>query len=126
MKTQLAQVLDGELEPSKVYADLLAEQELLEGKLDILKPLVLEELNRYTEKEVTLSGITYQKRNAPTRYDFSEVTQWKAAKYKVSAIEEFAKILSKSGNTGVDENGEIINPAKVIYGKETFAVVKKG
>ena len=127
MKTNYQLAIDGEIEPSLAYVELLAQQEEIAEKLAQLKPLVLQELNNYPEKEVKLYGLTFQKKSAAGRWDYSDIAQWNAYKEKIKELENYAQQVYKSaGKMNVaDENGEIILPAKYTAGAETFSVLKK-
>ena len=72
MKTNYQLAIDGEIEPSLAYVELLAQQEEIAEKLAQLKPLVLQELQAYPEKEVKLHGLTFQKKSAAGRWDYSD------------------------------------------------------
>ena len=130
MKTNYQLAIDGEIEPSLAYVELLAQQEEIAEKLAQLKPLVLQELNNYPEKEVKLYGLTFQKKSAAGRWDYSDIAQWNAYKEKIKELEGFAQQVYKSAEKGTqmnvaDENGEIILPAKYTAGADTFSVLKK-
>ena len=127
MKTNYQLAIDGEIEPSLAYVELLAQQEEIAEKLAQLKPLVLSELQTYPEKEVRLYGLTFQKKSAAGRWDYSDIAQWNAYKEKIKELENYAQQVYKSaGKMNVaDENGEIILPAKYTAGAETFSVLKK-
>ena len=127
MKTNYQLAIDGEIEPSLAYVELLAQQEEIAEKLAQLKPLVLSELQTYPEKEVRLYGLTFQKKSAAGRWDYSDIAQWNAYKEKIKELENYAQQVYKSaGKMNVaDENGEIILPAKYTAGSDTFSVLKK-
>jgi len=129
-KSKFKQAQDGEIPATEVYAELLAEQEYLEGKLAILKPLVLDELEKYPEKEVKLHGLTWQKKSAAGKWDYSGITIWNILKGRIKSVEETAKQVYKAAEAGqqmnvADENGEIIPPPNYTPGSNTFAVLKK-
>ena len=127
MKTNYQLAIDGEVEASLAYVELLAQQEEITEKLAALKPLVLQELQAYPEKEVKLHGLTFQKKSAAGRWDYSDIAQWNAYKEKIKELENYAQQVYKSaGKMNVaDENGEIILPAKYTAGSDTFSVLKK-
>ena len=127
MKSLFQSILDGEEKPSKLYIELLSQKEVIDEQIAILKPLMLEELNSYPEKEVAIGGLTFQKKSAAGRWDYSDIAQWNAYKEKIKELENYAQQVYKSaGKMNVaDENGEIILPAKYTAGSDTFSVLKK-
>ena len=96
MKTNYQLAIDGEIEPSLAYVELLAQQEEIAEKLAQLKPLVLQELQAYPEKEVKLHGLTFQKKSAAGRWDYSDIAQWNAYKEKIKELENYAQQVYKS------------------------------
>lgn len=129
--SKIEKVVNGELAATEVYAELLGEQEFIESCIARVKPFVLQELSNYSEKEVKLCGLTWQKKTAPGKWDYSVIPQWNALKGKVKSLEEMAKQKFKASEKGqemilADENGEIIETPIYIAGAETFAVLRKG
>lgn len=130
LSEKISAAVDGNLNPSEVYAELLGEQEFIENGIARLKELVIAELDTYPEKEVKLHGLTFQKRAAPGKWDFSNIPQWNMAKDKLKSLEEMAKKKFQAEEKGVpinlaDENGEEIPTPIYTSGKQTFAVLKK-
>ena len=128
--SKIEKVVNGELAATEVYAELLSEQEFIESCIARVKPFVLQELSNYTEKEVKLCGVTWQKKTAPGKWDFSNIPSWNAAKGKIKSLEEMAKQKYKAQEKGqdmflADENGEEIPTPIYTSGSETFAVLKK-
>lgn len=124
------EALLGNITASEVYVSLLSEQEQIEESIKALKSLVIDELNKYSEKEVKLHGLTFQKKTAPGKWDFSNIPSWNTAKGKIKSLEEMAKQKYKAAEKGqdmflADENGEEIPTPIYISGAETFAVLKK-
>jgi len=96
MKSLFQSILDGEEKPSKLYIELLSQKEVIDEQIAILKPLMLEELNSYPEKEVAIGGLTFQKKSAAGRWDYSDIAQWNAYKEKIKELENYAQQVYKS------------------------------
>lgn len=130
LSEKVAAAVDGTLKPSEVYVEILIEQELLDNAVTRLKDLVLQELEAYPEKEVKLHGLTFQKKAAAGKWDYSVIPQWNALKEKTKSLEAMAQQKFKAAEKGqlmnvADENGEEIPTPNYTAGKQTFAVLKK-
>jgi len=127
---KIEKAVNGEITPSEVYAELLGEQEFIESCISRLKPLVLDELEKYPEKEVKLHNLTWQKKAVAGKWDYSGITIWNILKGRIKSVEETAKQVYKAAEAGqqmnvADENGELIPPPNYTPGAQTFAVLKK-
>ncbi len=130
LSEKVAAAVDGTLKPSEVYVEILIEQEILDNAVTRLKDLVLQELEAYPEKEVKLHGLTFQKKAAAGKWDYSVIPQWTALKEKTKSLEAMAQQKFKAAEKGqvmnvADENGEEIPTPNYTAGKQTFAVLRK-
>jgi hypothetical protein len=106
----------GEMNPLSVYIDLKRLEEQLEAVKERVKPLMMEEVNKYPEKSFKAFGAIIEKKAGASRWDYSNVKEWLYAKQRLVDIEAIAKV------GGFDESGNEIQRAHKVQGKETIAV----
>lgn len=106
----------GEMNPLSVYIDLQRLEKQLEAVKERVKPLVMDEVNKYPEKSFKAFGAIIEKKAGASRWDFSGVKEWQMAKQRIYEIESLAK------TGGFDASGNEIEKAHKIQGKDTIAI----
>jgi hypothetical protein len=116
-------VIDGNADPLEAYIHLKQIEKHLKGAFECVEPMAFQEAGKWTEKTFTYKGAEIQKKNAPGRYDFTNVSLWKEAEKRKKQIEELAKVAAKGGATVVDElSSEVVEPAIYTDGKSIISV----
>ena len=111
------QVVEGELNPLKVYIQLKQIESELEEAMKIVQPLAIDEADKYTGKSFQAFGAMIEKKNGASRWDYSNVSTFN---YYKSKLEYVQKIAQAGG--GFTEEGEQIEPAVKVEGKSTISV----
>lgn len=123
---KLAQsVIDGEQDALKVYIELKRIETKLKEVMPLVEPLAFESASRWSEKTFVVEGAEIQKKNAPGKWDYSNITQYSKAKENLKNVEELAKqafAAKKHGSVIVDENGEVVEPPQYTEGKSIISV----
>ena len=118
-------VIDGNADALETYIHIKQIEKKLSDSLKEVEPMAYEMASRWHENTFKYKGAEIQKKNAAGKYDYSNIKQYLTAKEKIKHIEELAKRASemaKTGNTVVDENGEIVEPAIYSEGKGIISV----
>lgn len=118
-------IADGNADALEAYIHLKQVEKKLSDALKEVEPMAYEMASRWQEKTFKYKGAEIQKKNAAGKYDYSNIKQYVSAKEKVKQIEELAKqaaAMAKTGNTVVDENGEVVEPAIYTEGKGIISV----
>lgn len=110
----------GNCDPIQAYIALKDIEAELKQALLIVQPLAISEADKYPGKQIDLSNAVIEKRSAPSRWDYSKVQAWKAAKDQLTYIEKIAQ-----AGGGISPHGEEIGPAVKIEGAATIAVTLK-
>jgi len=112
----------GYIEATKVAIQLKAMEELIKTlRADKqIREIIMDEVDKYTEKQFEIQGTTFEKAETGVRYDFSNCgsSKWERLKKEKEKIdnelkeeEDFLKKLSFTDNIIADgETGEILNP----------------
>lgn len=125
LNNYLQQVLDGEIDPLKAYIHLKRLEGKLKEALTLVEPSAFEAASKWSEKTFKVEGAEIQKKNAPGKWDYSNIPQYSKAKDKVKAIEELAKqayAAKKQNSVIVDENGEVVEAPTYTEGKAIISV----
>ena len=109
----------------EAYIELKKIEKTLEMAIESVKPLAIQEADKYHEKSFELSGVQVTKSRAPGRWDYSEIPQWKKRKDELSQIEALSKDafkLAAKGQTITDPDGVIVGPARYSEGIDTITI----
>jgi hypothetical protein len=100
----------------------------LTADAEAVKELAIREhQERHSSEEVTIDGAVVKKHPGRAMYDYKGIQQWVLQNQKLKAIEDKAKYaaqvaVSKGGQVVDEDTGEIIEPAKVTYTKDSISV----
>lgn len=109
-----ASALEGESSALEIYSYLRDLKDAIEESLEQINSIALSELEKYKEKQI--NGFNYKTKNAPGKWDYSNVMQIQELNTKRKQYEELAKQAQKSNCNIADENGEVINAASYKQG----------
>lgn len=125
LSNTVQEVLDGNFSALEAFATMKHLADHLALCMETIKPTAIEEAKKY-EKGSSYHGYKLSVNpNAGARWDYSHIGEWKAAKEKLSEIEERAKIAyqqSQKGVMSVANDGEVIEMARYKGGKETIVL----
>ena len=120
-------VEDGDIEAIRVYCELKKVHDILGQTADAIKKLVIEESERYSNKEnIEFEGKLIKIQNRRS-WSYNHIPAWKAQKEYIAElteqpikqlkkIEELAKTAYENGSSiAIEETGEIVEPAKCTY-----------
>jgi len=109
------------LEAYKILTE--AEKQIKEAKANILEQAI-DEYEKYGEKTIDYNGFKVSKTQS-ARYDYKHITQWADLKGQLTNVEELAKLAEKQGQTIILDSGELVDPAKKTYSKESLSFKAK-
>ena len=119
------QAKEGFESPLKAYIELKKEIDRLTKLQDTIKMEAIREAANEPEAfEKFGAKITYVSQ-AGSRWDFSNITDWKDVKNQLKEIEDKGKAAFqawKKGSQYIDENGEVIQPASYKEGNPTIQI----
>lgn len=119
----------GDADPLKAYIEVKAFNEYLSNIIEQLAPMALNEAEKWGKDTKNINGVDFEVTNGAKKYDFSHCSKWRnlhahlaLEQRKLKDHEELMiKALSFSG--AVDEDGVVIEPAKIVSaGKTTLRV----
>lgn len=100
----VAQVLEGEINPLRVYAIMTALEKVASDVKKQIMEQVLTEHEKYGEKSVNAYGVTFERAEVGVKYDYSEDEEWRMLQENIDAIkiEQKARelILKQTGRCG--------------------------
>ncbi len=112
----LNDVEEGNVNPLIAYIELHKLIVKAQDALDKIKEAAIDEAYKYPEKSIEINGVIVEKRNTPTRWDYSECETIKQVNEYLQKLQKIAQ------NGGVDpQTGELLR-AKKIEGKTTIAI----
>lgn len=109
-------VIEGEKDPLESYILLKSLKDEIEEGLELIKDQAMSEAEKYG-KSFDRFGAHIELRNAPGRFNFSEINLITQAENRLKYLKKLAEI------GGVDEEtAEVIPKAPKIHGKATIAI----
>ena len=100
-----------------------AEKLIKEAKANILEQAI-DEYEKYGEKTIDYNGFKVSKTQS-AKYKYEHITAWADLKGQLTNVEELAKLAEKQGQTIILDSGEIVDPAKKTYSKESLSFKAK-
>lgn len=113
----ITSVKEGHGDPLEAYVLLKAFQEEVEKGLEEIKPLAINEAEKYG-KSFDRYNAHIELRNAASRWKYDHIGAWKSAKEKLTYVEKIAQ----AGGGADPDSGEIIERALKIEGAQTIAI----
>lgn len=120
------QAVDGEASSLNAFIVIKDAMKQLEELIETLTPLAVEERGKYGKERLVRLGYEVEKADGRTTYDFKHYDGWKMASERLKGLEEIMKNGAQTGTEALDENGEIIPPAKMKFGKPYIKLTFKG
>lgn len=119
-------VLNGDFEPLKAYIILKQVSALVDACITDVQDLAIDNALEYGSKSFELLGQKVDMKNAPGKWDFSEVASITKATAEKKRLEEIAKQAFKLKTEIPDpETGETISGAKYAEGRQTISITLK-
>ena len=118
-------VLNGDIDPLKAFIQLKAQEQSVKGALAIVKSHAVEKASTYGEKTFKAFGAEVQCKSAAGRWDFKHIEPIIKLKEQVKDYEGMAKDaykLIEKGRQVIDENGEVVEPAKYTPGEDIISI----
>jgi hypothetical protein len=118
-KEIVEQVKSGEKDPLIAYAEV---KQMLKEFTEVAKeiePFALEEAEKYG-KSFDYYQFKFERRNGAARYSYKHIPQWQQCENERKLIEEQSKAALK--HTVISEDGEVVEPPKVSYSKDSLIV----
>ena len=122
---KVSQAVEGTVPALDVYANLSILKKELDNLISQVKPLALDEAKNESEKTFNRNGVQFSFTNGRANYDFSGDSIYSEYKQVLKQREALMKQASKAwelNNQIVDENGEVVPPAKVTYSADSLSV----
>jgi len=120
-------VLQGNADPLTTLAHLRAIVGAAQDAIADIEPSVLIQAQTYHEKTFTHQGLKFTRTEGKRMFKFDHIEQWSKTKEVLDNIQERAKNASlqlESGLLAVTQDGEVMEPAKITYGKASISVGK--
>lgn len=111
------EVKEGNINPLEAYIILKSALTDLEKALKEVQDLAIDEANKYGQKSFEAFGAKVEIRNGASRWDYSNVKAHVSLSNQLKYIEGISKI-----GGGVTSDGEIVEPATKINGKENIFI----
>jgi DNA-binding protein YbaB len=122
-------VLEGNEDPLEIYIKAKALEQVAKDILSGVKDLAVDEAEKY-EKDSALLGVSFGTKSTPKRYSFDHNPEWARLSEQLSSIklamkdieDKMIKAMEFSGV--VDEDGVVIEPAKIVGGGDTTIQIR--
>lgn len=117
-------VLEGNENPLEIYIKAKALEQVSKDILSGVKSLAVDEAYKY-DKESSLLGVKFGTKNTPTRYSFDHNPEWAELNEQLKLVKDAMKeiegkmIKAMEFSGVVDNDGVVIEPAKVVGGGDT-------
>lgn len=125
LEKQVEKVESGGMAALDVYATLKLAESKLDSLVKKVKQLAIEEAQKESEKTFERNGFRFSYTSGRANYDFKSdsvyVDYYTSLKNREKEMKEAAKAWER-GKQIVDENGEIVPPAKVTYSADSLSV----
>lgn len=125
-KTMAEQAINGEVSPLQVFVEIKDAIKQLEEILDEVTPSAVNERSKFGKERVFRNGYEVEMAEGRTTYDFKHYDGWKKAQESLKSIEEIMKNGAQTGTEALDQNGELIPPASMKFGKPYLKLTFKG
>jgi hypothetical protein len=120
-------VMNGEMSAIDAYIELYQAKKEIERQLDDIKDLALLEREKYGKEDIVRNGFKVEVARGRTMWDYKSVSIWSALKSRMTDVEKMAQTVAMKAVEIVDtETGEVIEPAKVSYAKDSIRLTYKG
>jgi uncharacterized protein YjgD (DUF1641 family) len=122
-------VLEGNDDPLEVYIKAKALEEVVKNVLAGVKDLAIDEAEKY-DKDSGMLGVTFGTKSTPKRYSFDHNPEWVDLNEQLSSIKSAMKeietkmIKAMEFSGVVDEDGVVIEPAKIVGGGDTTIQIR--
>jgi len=118
-------VLDGDIDPLKAFIQLKAKEQAIKGAMAMIQEQAIEKANTYGEKTFKDFGVEITCKSAPGRWDYKHIEHINHLKGMIKGYEEQAKDafkLVEKGSQIIDDEGEVVEPAKYTPGKDIISI----
>lgn len=116
IKELVSLVESGEINALNAYVILKQEEKMISEAIKLVQPLAISEADKYPEKSFKAFGAMIEKKNAASRWDYSNVQEWLLAKERLKQIETIAQV------GGMDDSGNEIQRANKVLGNSTISI----
>jgi len=118
-------VINGEISALHAYTELYQAKKEIDEQLEAIKDLAVDERNLYGKESPIINGFQIEKSPGRKVWDYTGVSSWTSLKDKMKQIEKHAQAVAVQGVEIIDnETGEIIEPAKISYAKDTLRLMQ--
>lgn len=118
-------VRDGHVDPLKAYIELKAFEKRFKDILSEVQDKAIDEARKYDQKCFKAFGAEITLRANAGTWNYKTSEAWVNKKNSLKEFEELMQAAFKAkqkGNTIVDENGEVIDPAIYVPGADNISV----
>lgn len=120
-------VMNGEMSAIDAYIELYQTKKEIERQLDDIKDLALLEREKYGKEDIVRNGFKVEVARGRAMWDYKSVSIWSALKSRMTDVEKMAQTVAMKAVEITDtETGEVIEPAKVSYAKDSIRLTYKG
>lgn len=121
-------IIDGDAKALNHYAEVKEYFEDIKNLFDAVKEIAEEEAESY-EKNFSINGNDFEKRNGRKVWNFKNISEWQIAKDNLKEIEDKYKIAFSAYQKGKsiidDGTGEVLPVPDVTYTKDYFVFKRK-
>ncbi len=107
--------------PAKAFLKDL--ERVVEECGEMIREAVVSEVKKYGKEGLALGGYHMTTSNGKTTYKYHGET-WEDAKAFLDQIQEAAQLANRTGKPMPGPNGEVVEPATALYGKEGVTLRK--
>ena len=104
----------------EAYQILTEAEKLIKAAKDKLLEDAIDEYEKYGEKTIQFNGFKVSKTQS-ARYDYKHITAWVDLKSRLVNLEELAKVANNQNEAIILDTGEVVEPAKKTYSKESLS-----
>lgn len=116
---------EGFISPLQAFLKLKELHDLSKALLDDIKESAVADAGKWDEKKFEYMGFVVEKRSGAGTWKFDHIKPWKDRKEALKEVEEQCKAAFKlweKGQTVIDDNGEVVEPAIYTPGADVIAI----
>lgn len=117
----LDNVRNGEMDPLNAFIQLKAKEKAAKAALAEIQVEAVEKATTYGEKTFKAFGAEVGCKSAAGTWNFKELDWWQDFEDKKDDAKKAFKLVDR-GKTIVDDDGEVIEPAKYTPGKDIISI----
>lgn len=118
--------MNGEISAMDAYIEVYEAKMELDKQFDDLKELARLERERYGKEEVMRNGWLIELASGRKQWNYKGVSAWNSVKARLADIEKMAQMAYNGAEVTDKETGEVVEPAELLFTKDTIKLTYKG